>query len=128
MSTLDFNVDYGDIEISPTKDLSTLQTTDQDVIQCIHSLLKTEQGDYRLRPNYGIDFQKWIGAPINVPLADAIKREIEERLFELPQVKEKKPEVLYIIQKSTIVFRIIVKGSDSVNFTFVKDKGVKVLR
>lgn len=128
MIAINFNADFGDISLSKTNDLSMLPDTDQAITQAIHTVLKTEYSDYRLRPYYGIDFQKWIGTPINTSLADTIKREIEARIMEIPGISDKKPEVLYIINKNTIIFRIIIKGTDSINFSFVKDKGVRVLR
>lgn len=128
MSHMNFNVDFGDLSLTKSSDLSKLQTTDEDITQAVHTILKTNHGDYRLRPYYGIDFQKWIGRPINITLADTIKREIDARLAEITGIKSKQPEVLYILGKNTITFRITLKGTDSINFSFVKDKGVKVLR
>lgn len=124
MQAVNFNVDYGDLSV----DAPTLPTSDQEVVQAIHTLLKTEFGDYRLRPEFGIDFQKWIGSPISTVLADSIKNELLARLNSNPKIRERKLEIPYIINKNTIVFRIILKGIDSIDFSFVKDKGVKVLR
>lgn len=128
MSTIDLNADFGDIELTKAGDLSILTVSDQDIVQAIVTLLKTEYGDYRLRPYYGIDFQKWIGQSVGVGLADTIKAHVTAKLNSIPQIKERNPEVYYIIQKNAIAFRIISKGIDSVDFSFIKDKGVKVLR
>lgn len=128
MSHINFNVDFGDLSLTKNSDISILQTTDEDIVQAVHTILKTNHHDYRLRPYYGIDFQKWIGNPINTTLAETIKREIEARLNEITGIKNKQPEVLYILSKNTITFRITLKGTDSINFSFVKDKGVKVLK
>lgn len=128
MNYINFNADFGDLSLNKSGDLSMLPTSDENIVQAIHTMLKTEYHDYRLRPYYGIDFQKWIGNPINVTLAETIKREIDARLSEISGIKTKNPEVLYIIGKNSITYRITLKGSDSINFSFTKDKGVKVLR
>ena len=128
MNYINFNADFGDLSLNKSGDLSMLPTSDENIVQAIHTMLKTEYHDYRLRPYYGIDFQKWIGNPINVTLAETIKREIDARLSEISGIKTKNPEVLYIIGKNSITYRITLKGTDSINFSFTKDKGVKVLK
>ena len=128
MNYINFNADFGDLSLNKSGDLSMLPTSDENIVQAIHTMLKTEYHDYRLRPYYGIDFQKWIGNPINVTLAETIKREIDARLSEISGIKTKSPEVLYIIGKNSITYRITLKGTDSINFSFTKDKGVKVLK
>ena len=127
MSTINFNVAYGDISLN-NNEILKLESSDEDVIQCIHTLLKTEENDYRLRPNYGIDFQKWFGRHINIELAEAIKYEIISKMNDILQIKNRRPEIYYILGKNEIIYRIIVQGIDSVNFSFVKDKGVKVVK
>lgn len=128
MSTINFNASYGDLAITKANDIATVPSLDEEVTQCLHTLLKTEYKDYRLSPNYGVDFQKWLGLTINKQLAETIKLELESKMKAIPQVASRSPAVMYILEKQSIIFRITVKGIDTpIDFSFTRDKGVRVL-
>lgn len=110
---IDFNASFGDLLLTRAGDISMLQG-DQETIQAIQCLLKSEYKDYKYAPYFGANFNKWLGKPVTPQLASEIQAELEAKTGQ---------KVLFYIENNAIFFRIYVNGVGK-DFSFTRDKGV----
>ena len=75
MNLADISTEYWQLSTSGQGEVVTDM---MDIDQCIMNLINTQKGTDPLRPNFGVDIQKWIDKPVettaNGLIADFIKQ------------------------------------------------------
>lgn len=126
MQDINFNIAYGDISFTHGK-IDMLIKESPIVLQKIIQVLKTNFEDYKHFPEYGANIEEFIGEPIDKNLADRIQGVVLSVINSedvLPSLN--KFNLPYVIQKNTILFRLIVDDYISLKLDFEKDKGFKL--
>ena len=127
MADINFNPAYGDITIL-RNDIIKNPTEIEDKYQKMVLLFKTNFNDFKYSPRWGLDLDSYIGMSVDNTLAERIKYKITSALINEKIVNnEDNLEVLYIIGKNTINFRVLIKGLKSLNLSFMKEQGFKLI-
>lgn len=125
-SCINFNTAYGDISIIGN-DVEIIRGYSKKTAQDIIRLFKTNERDYELDANYGLDLDRFIGKAISDLLAVEIKNSIEDALIKNEIIKDlSNLQILYMIIENTINFRIMLPGIDSITVDFLQEKGFEI--
>ena len=125
-SCINFNTAYGDISIIGN-DIEIVRGYSKKTTQDIIRLFKTNERDYELNVNYGLNLDRFIGQAISELLATAIKNSIEDALIKNEILKDlSNLQILYMIIENTINFRILIPGIDSISVDFLQEKGFEI--
>lgn len=123
---INFHPSYGDIVLK-NNDLLMVNNREEDSLQNIIQVLRTNYGDYLLNPNYGADLDRFIGQPVSKTLASTISKSIEMSIRDANVVPyHVKIQVPYVIRKNTIYYRIMIEGYKTIKYTYVNDKGFRI--
>lgn len=125
-SCINFNTAYGDISIIGN-DIEIVRGYSKKTTQDIIRLFKTNERDYELNVNYGLNLDRFIGQAISELLATEIKNSIEDALIKNEILKDlSNLQLLYMIVENTINFRILIPGIDSISVDFLQEKGFEI--
>lgn len=125
-SCINFNTAYGDISIIGN-DIEIVRGYSKKITQDIIRLFKTNERDYELNVNYGLNLDRFIGQAISELLATEIKNSIEDALIKNEILKDlSNLQILYMIVENTINFRILIPGIDSISVDFLQEKGFEI--
>lgn len=125
-SCINFNPAFGDISFIGN-DIELIRDTNKATYQEIVRLFKTNKKDYELNENYGLNFETYFGTPVSEELAEEIKKSIEDKLaLNEIVVNISNVEIIYIIDKNTIHFRIIIPGLSTIRVDFLQEKGFEL--
>ena len=122
-STINFNDGFGDISFK-NGDIDIVRDRDKTDILFLIKYFKTSYDDIEVIPEFGLDIDYYIGKPIDTELAETLKTRIQKALITNKIIiRESDAEVLYIIKKNTIYFRLVLSDRESYNFKFLKEIG-----
>lgn len=125
-SFINFNPVYGDISFVGN-DIEISRNRNKKLTQELIILFKTEDKDYELNQDFGLDLNSFLGKPISEELAFQIRSAMLKKLDKYELVKDVSlVEILHIIDKNTIHFRIIIPGMSSLSLDFLQEKGFQV--
>ena len=125
-SFINFNPVYGDISFVGN-DIEISRNRNKKLTQELIILFKTEDKDYELNQEFGLDLNSFLGKPISEELAFQIRSAMLKKLDKYELVKDVSlVEILHIIDKNTIHFRIIIPGMSSLSLDFLQEKGFQV--
>ena len=127
MADINFNPAYGDITIL-RNDIIKNPTEIEDKYQKMVLLFKTNFNDFKYSHQWEKKKKTYIGMSVDNTIAERIKYKITSALVNEKIVNnEDNLEVLYIIGKNTINFRVLIKGLKSLNLSFMKEQGFKLI-
>lgn len=122
-ATINFNDGFGDISFK-NGDIDIVRDRDRTDILFLIKYFKTSYDDIEVTPEFGLDIDHYIGKPIDTGLAETLKSRIQKALITNKIIiRETDAEVLYIIKKNTIYFRLVLSDRESYNFKFLKEIG-----
>ena len=125
-SFINFNPVYGDISFVGN-DIEISRNRNKKLTQELIILFKTEDKDYELNQEFGLDLNSFLGKPISEELAFQIRSAMLKKLDKYELVKDVSlVEILHIIDKNTIHFRIIIPGMSSLSLDFLQEKGFQI--
>lgn len=125
-SFINFNPVYGDISFVGN-DIEISRNRNKKLTQELIILFKTEDKDYELNQDFGLDLNSFLGKPISEELAFQIRSAMLKKLDKYELVKDVSlVEILHIIDKNTIHFRIIIPGMSSLSLDFLQEKGFQI--
>lgn len=125
-SCVNFNTAYGDISIVGN-DIEIVRGYSRKTTQDIIRLFKTNERDYELNINYGLDLERFFGRPVSELLGTEIKNSIEDALIKNEILTDLSSlQILYMIVENTINFRIMLPGIDSITVDFLQEKGFEI--
>lgn len=125
-SSINFNPAFGDISLVNT-DINLVRNSTRNYANTLITLFKTNVEDFELDPQYGLNLDNFLGLGISEDLAISIELDMLSKIKKFTNIPGVDSiEIFHLIEGNTIHFRIIIPGIDSLNLSFLSDKGFTI--
>ena len=125
-SSINFNPAFGDISVN-NGDINLVRNGFRNHGNTLITLFKTNILDYELDPDYGLNLDSFIGQGVSEDLATRIELDIISKIKKFTFIPEMNSiEIFHLIEDNTIHFRIIIPGVDSLNLSYLSEKGFTI--
>lgn len=107
-----------------SQDILILTDQSEIILQGIKDRLATDYGDYELNKKYGFNSQAFIGRPADENTAEDLVTAMSHVLTFDRFLSQISFNILWILDKHSIVFRLILADESAITFTYNSNAGL----